>query len=552
MGVMSAADQLPNDIEEMKRLFLAQAGTVEKLTAELAVASAQATAAKAGLMIYALEIEKLKFQLARLRRQKFGGSSERIEREIVQLELKLEEFEAAKAEAEAEAAAAATPSVTETSASEPALAKSKKPRRQFPEHLSRTTVVHPHPHACSTPGCDGTLRTVGEDRTQVLEYVPGQFKVREEVRPAGSCNKCGSMVQAPMPPLPIPRGQADASVLAHVATGKYCDHIPLYRQSEIYARDGVVLDRSLLADWMGRMAWLLEPLAEKMEEHVMAGTVIHADDTPVKVLAPGNGKTRTGRFWAYLRDERPHGGSAPPAVVYRYTPDRKGEHCRAHLASFSGHLHADGYAGFGELYRRDGAKPGPIIEVSCWSHARRPFFDVHASNGSPIAKEALERIGVLFEIERSIAGKPPGVRQQVRTQLAKPRLDELATWLDQQLQRVPGRSDLAKAIRYARSRWVALNRYIEDGRLEISNNAVENAIRPLKLGSKNWLFLGSDSGGVTAARFYTIIRTCVLNGVEPEAYLREVLACIGEFPINRISELLPWNFAARKARSLAA
>src|SRR5262245_34524325 len=295
-------------------------------------------------------------------------------------------------------------------------------------------------------GCDGTLRTVGEDRTQILEYIPGHFKVREEVRPAGSCNKCGCMVQPPMPALPIPRGQADASVLAHVAVAKYCDHLPLYRQSEIYARDGVELDRSLLADWMGKTAWLLQPLAEKIEEHVMAGTVIHADDTPVKVLAPGNGKTKTGRFWAYLRDKRPHGGSALPAVVYHYTPDRKGEHCRAHLAPFSGHLHADGYAGFGELYRREGAKLDPVIEVGCWSHARRPFFDVHASNGSPIAKEALERIGVLFDIERPIAGKPPEVRQQVRAQLAKPRLDELAVWLDQQRQRIPGRSELAKAI----------------------------------------------------------------------------------------------------------
>jgi transposase len=545
---MSATpDQLPNDIEEMQQLFLAQAANLEKLTSELA-------AAKAGLIACTLEIEKLKFQLARLRRQKYGSSSERIEREIAQLELKLEELEAAKAEAEAkaEAAAPATPTATDTPASQPAQAKCKKPRRKFPEHLPRTTVVHPYPHACPMPECDGTLRTVGEDRTPILEYIPGHFKVREEVRPAGSCNKCGCMVQAPMPALPIPRGQADASLLAHVAVAKYCDHLPLYRQSQIYARDGVELDRSLLADWMGKTAWLLQPLAEKIEEHVMAGTVIHGDDTPVKVLAPGHGKTKTGRFWAYLRDERPHGGSAPPAVAYQYTPDRKGEHCRAHLASFSGHLHADGYAGYGELYRREGAKPGPVIEVGCWSHARRPFFDVHASNGSPIAKEALERIGVLFDIERPIAGKPPDVRQQVRAQLAKPRLEELATWLDQQLQRVPGRSELAKGIRYARSRWVALNRYIEDGRLEISNNAVENAIRPLKVGSKNWLFVGSDSGGVTAARFYTIIRCCVLNGVEPEAYLREVLACIGEFPINRVSELLPWNFAARKARSLAA
>ena len=544
-------DQLPNTIEEMQQLFLAQAANLEKLTAELATASTELAAAKAGLINYALQIEKLKHQLARLRRQKYGSSSESIDREIEQLELTLEELEATKAESEAksEAAAPAAPPATEAPASQPEAAKPKKPRRNFPEHLPRTTVVH-EPHACPTPGCDGTLRKVGEDVTPVLKYIPGRFEVEEHVRPAMSCRKCESMVQAPMPPLPIPRGEADASVIAHVAIAKYCDHIPLYRQSDIYARERVDLDRSKLADWMGKSAWLLQPLAEKMGEHVMAGSVIHADDTPLPVLAPGQGKTKTGRLWVYLRDERPHAGPAPPAVFYQYTPDRKGEHCRAHLASFTGQLHADGYAGFGQLFRREAdAKPGPITEISCWSHARRLFFDVHDSSGSPIATEAMDKIGALFDIERPIKGKPPDVRQQVRAQLAKPRLEELATWLDQQLQRIPGRSELAKAIRYARSRWVALNRYIEDGRLEISNNAVENQIRPPALGRKNWLFAGSDSGGTRAATFYTIIRTCILNGVEPESYLRDVLACIGDYPINRISELLPWNFAARKARS---
>src|SRR5215470_12755274 len=541
---MSATpDQLPNDIEEMKRLYLAQAANLERLTAEL-------TAAKAGLMAYALQIEKLKFQLARLRRHRFGSSSERIDREIAQLELQLEELEATKAaaEAKAEAVAPATPTA-DTPASQPAPAKPKKPRRKFPDHLPRTTVVH-EPQACPTPGCDGRLRKVSEDVSEVLKYIPGRFEVERHVRPVMSCRICETMVQAPMPALPIPRGEADASVLAHVAIAKYCDHVPLYRQSEIYGRDGVELDRSKLADWMGKSAWLLEPLAEKVGEHVMAGSVIHGDDTPVKVLAPGHGKTKTGRFWVYLRDERPHLGPAPPAAVYYYTPDRKGEHCRLHLAPFTGHLHADGYSGFGQLYERVGA--GPIIEIGCWSHARRGFFDVFDSNGSPIAKMALDKIGVLFDIERPIAGKPPDVRKQVRQQLAKPRLEELATWLDQQLQRIPGRSELAKAIRYARSRWEALTRYIEDGRLEISNNAVENALRCIGIGRKNWLFLGSDSGGQRAAIFYTIIRTCVLNGVEPEAYLREVLACIGEHPINRIEELLPWNFAARKEHRRAA
>jgi transposase len=344
-------DQLPNNVEEMQQLFLAQAANLEKLTAEFAAASAELAVAKKGLIAYALEIEKLKHQLARLRRQKYGSSSERIEREIGQLELKLEELEAAKAEAEAksEAVAPATPPAAETAASQPAQsapAKSKKPRRNFPAHLPRTTVLHEPSQACPTPGCDGTLRKVSETVSEVLKYVPGHFVVEQHVRPAMSCRICEAMVQAPMPVLPIPRGQADASLLAHVAIAKYCDHLPLYRQSQIYARDGFDLDRSLLADWMGKTAWLLQPLAEKIEEHVMAGTVIHADDTPVGVLAPGNGTTKTGRFWAYLRDERPHCGSAPPAVVYHYTPDRKGEHCHAHLASFTGHLHADGYQGY--------------------------------------------------------------------------------------------------------------------------------------------------------------------------------------------------------------
>jgi transposase len=535
-----AAADLPNDIAALKRLVLAQAGNIERAGAELA-------AAKAGLLTRTLEVEKLKIEIARLRRMSFGASSERMHRELEQLELKLEELETAQAEAEA-AAAETVPAAAE----EPALeeAPAKKQRRKLPEALPRRDIVHEP--ACTCPACGGAMRKVGEDVTEILDYIPGRFEVIRHVRPAYSCRKCETMAQKPMPALPLPRGQAGPGLLAHVLIAKFCDHLPLYRQAEIYARDGVELDRATLADWVGKAAWLVQPLADRIGSHVMAGRVIHADDTPVPVLAPGNGKTKTGRFWVYLRDEQPHAGAAPPAVLYRYTPDRKGEHCRAHLAGFAGHLHADGYSGFNELYETKDAGLACVTEVACWAHVRRKFFDVHKSNGSPIAKEALDKIGALFDIEWTIAGKPPTQRKAVRMARAKPKLDALAAWFDGQLKLISGKSDLAKAIRYACTRWEALTCYCADGRLEISNNAAENAIRPVALGRKNWLFAGSDAGGERAAVFYTLIRTAKLNGIEPEAYLREVLTRIGEHPINALDALLPWNIFRPATLSVAA
>jgi transposase len=547
-------DQLPDDITELKQRLIAK-------DAELLARSCELAAAKNGLIVTQLTIEKLKAQIAKLRREKFGSSSERIERVISQLELALEEAETAKAEAEASAPQPPEPEASSPEAQPVAAAQpEKKKRRQLPFELPRRDVVHMPPDVCKT--CGGTeLRTVSESATEVLAYIPGRFAVNRHVRPACSCAKCETMVQAPMPELPIPRGMVDASFLAHIAVAKFCDHLPLYRQVEIYARSGLDLDRGQLAKWLGHVAWLLRPLVELIAAHVMAGHVIHADDTPVPVLAPGAGKTKTGRQWVYLRDERAHAGTAPPAVLYRYTPDRKGEHCRVELAQFLGWLHADGYAGFGRLYEIAGGRsadaallqgPPRVAEVACWAHVRRGFFDEYASHKSAIAKEALDRIGALFDIERVIAGKPPEIRRGVRQRTARPKIDELATWLDAQLKLIPGKSDLAGAIRYARSRWHALTRYLDDGRLEISNNAAENQIRPVALGRKNWLFSGSDSGGERAAAFYTIIRSARLNGIEPEAYLCDVIARIGSYPINRLAELLPWNWSPPATQNVAA
>ena len=535
-------EQLPDDIAELKRRLI-------ETTSELA-------AAKNGLIVNQLTIEKLKAQIAKLRRSKFGASSERIERALEQLELALEEAETAKAEAVAAQPQQPEPEAANAEAQPAEEAKrEKKKRRQLPQEFPRRDVVHRPPDVCKR--CGGTdLRDVSESVTEVLRYVPGHFEVDRHVRPACSCRKCEAMMQAPMPDLPIPRGMVDATFLAYIVISKFCDHIPLYRLAEICARRGLDIDRSQLAEWLGHVAWLLAPLVELIAAHVMAGRVIHCDDTPVPVLAPGAGKTKTGRLWVYLRDERPHAGTAPPAVLYRYTPDRKGEHCRKELADFTGALHADGYSGFDQLYRIADAHlmqgPPRVAEVGCWSHVRRGFFDEWASHKSTIAKEALDRIGALFDIERPIKGQTPGIRRAVRQRTAKPKIDDLAVWLDAQLQKIPGRSDLARAIRYARSRWTELTRYLDDGRLEISNNAAENQIRPLKLGAKNWLFAGSDTGGIRAAAFYTIIRTAVLNGVELEAYLTDVIARIGSQPINRLTELLPWNWQPPATRSVAA
>lgn len=536
---------LPRDVAVLHRIITAQAADVASEREAREARDLELAAARAGLLAKALEIEKLKLQIARLRRQQFGPSSEKIARTIEQLELMLEELEAQTPipAAAADPAPDAEPSSAST--------KSKRSGRQpLPAHLPRHEIVHEP--SCTCPACGGEMRKVGEDVTEILDYIPGRFEVIRHVRPAFSCRSCESMVQEPMPSLPIERGQPGAGLLAHVLVGKYCDHLPLYRQSGIYAREGVDLDRSTLADWVAKATALVSPLIETVAQHVMAAEKLHADDTPVPVLAPGTGKTKIGRLWVYLRDERPYGGPAPPAVVYRYSPDRRGEHPRAHLAAFRGFLQADGYSGFGPLYECADGQAATVTEVACWAHVRRKFYDIHVATSAPIAAEALQRIGQLFDIERAAMGRSPEERRRVRQSAARPLVEALASFLDASLATISGRGELAGAIRYGRSRWTALTRYLDDGRLEISNNAAERSIRPLALGRKNYLFAGSDIGGVRAAAAYTLIETAKLNGVDPEAYLRDILGRIADHPINRIAELLPWNAVSSSTARLAA
>jgi transposase len=538
---------LPRDIRSLQQMIAEREASLaerERIIAEketqLAERDRLIAVRDAELYAKTLQIEHLKAQLAALRRARFGRSSEKLDREIEQLELLIGDIEEGVAESEAR-----TEQADDKKASpERAKRERHKPtgRKPLPAHLPREQVTHAPQGACSC--CGGTvLRKIGDDVTEVLEYVPSTFKVVQHVRPKMSCRACETIMQAPLPSFPIERGRPGPGLLAHVAVAKYADGLPLYRQSEIYARQGVDIDRSTMADWMGRTAALLYPLTEAIGQHVRAGPVLHADDTTVPVLEPGRGQTRTGRLWAVVRDERPFAGTAPPAVYYRYSPDRRGEHAEALLGSCRGFLHADGYAGFNALFA-DAPKTGQprLTEVACWAHARRKLYEVYEETASPLAKEALERMAALFAIEARVNGCAPPERLAARQQDTVPLLAELLVFLEKALSQISGKSTLAKAIRYSLSRWTALTRYTTDGRLEMTNNAVERKIRPVALTRKNYLFAGSDSGGIRAAAMHTLIESARMNGLDPEAYLRDVLARIADHPINRIGDLLPWNW----------
>lgn len=510
-------DALPDDVATLKQLVASRDEMIARLLAEI----------------------------ARLKRWQYGRSSERMDALTMQLQLALGDLPIPPA---APAVAAATVPLNESTEDVPAgeqkVLPFRRKARQFPAHLPRETVVHA-PSSCDCPACGKQMRPLGEDVSEVLDFLPSFFKVIRHVRPKLACGHCAKVVQQPAPSRPIARGMAGPGLLAQVVVAKYADHCPLYRQEGIYRRAGVELDRATLAAWVREAADLLDPLAKAIGRHVLEAEKIHTDDTPVPVLEPGRGKTRTARLWTYVRDDRPAGSQAPPAVWYRYSPDRKGERPRAHLQGYAGILQADGYSGYEALYA-DGA----IQEAACWAHARRKFYDVLQMAPSPIAAEAIRRIGELYAIERAIRGQAPAERHAVRQERSVPLAAELRSWLEGALVQLSAKSGLAKAIHYALVRWAALTRFCGDGAIEIDNNTAERAIRPLVMGRKNYLFQGSDRGGESSAAIYTLIGTARLNDIEPFAYLRAVFERIADHPINRIDELLPWRLDPVRSESL--
>ena len=501
---------------------------------EIAALRHELAAARAELGTAAVEIEHLRAQLAALRRQRYGQSSERLDADIAQLELRLEDLEENEAERQAACPDPALPS----GQSRP---RAKAVRRPLPDHLPREIVVHEPEAVC---GCcePGKLARLGEDVTEVLEKIPARLKVIRHVRPRYACRVCEAVFQAPAPDLPIERGRPGPGLIAHVAVSKYCDGLPLFRQSVILAREGVEIDRVTLADWIGRAAWWLAPLARLVGATVMAQPVLHTDDTPIRTLAPGAGKTRLARFWVYALDPRTHAGPGPPAAFYRYSADRRGERPREHLAGFAGVMHADAFSGYDALYRPAPGKPARIQHAACWAHARRKLFEVHESTKSPIAEEALRRIQALYQIEADIAGHPAADRRTQRQARASPLLDNLKTWMEAQRRRASSKTALGKALQYALGRWKALTRYADDGRLAIDNNLAERLLRGIAVTRKNFLFLGSDTGGDRAAILYTLIETAKLNGLNPEAYLAYSIDQLARGHLaSRLGELLPWN-----------
>ena len=529
-------DSLPDDIATLK--------------AELAIARAKTADDAATIARQNLEIAKLK-------RQIYGPRSERSARLIDQMELELEELEAAATEDElvAEQAAAKTTTVA-------AFTRLRPSRQPFPAHLPRERVVVPGPTVCACCG-GGRLRKLGETVTETLEVIPRQWMVIQYVREKMTCRDCEKISEPPAPFHVTPRGWAGPNLLAMLLFEKFGQHQPLNRQAERYAREGVSLSLSTLADQVGAGCVVLEPLLRRIESHVFTAERLHGDDTTVPVLAKG--KTDIGRCWVYVRDDRPFGGGAPPAAMFYYSRDRGGEHPRTHLARWSGVLQADAYGGYAQLYE-PARTPGPIQEAACWAHARRPFFalaDIAESARrkandktlaviSPLALEAVRRIDQLFEIERKINGRGADERMSMRQEMSAPLVADLEAWMRDERAKLSRGSDIAKAMDYMLKRWPSFSRFLDDGRVCLSNNAAERGLRGIALGRKSWLFAGSDRGGQRAAAMYSLIVTAKMCDVDPQAWLADVLARIAGHPANKLDELLPWNWRPGTAVSRAA
>jgi transposase len=498
-----AVDALPDDPETLKAMLIAERVRGQRL-----------------------------IQIIReLQRHRFGRRAETLPED--QLLLALEEVEQTEAGAAAE--------VEDKSPAERAAAARKRRtnRGALPPHLPRIeTIVDLDDKAC--PCCKSPLHRIGEDVSEKLDIVPAQFRVLVVRRPKYACRACEDVVvQSPAPARLIDGGLPTEATVAHVLVAKYADHLPLYRQAQIYARQGVRLDRSTLADWVGRAAWHLRPVHARLLAHLRSSTKLFADETTAPVLDPGRGRTKTGQLWAYARDDRPWGGSDPPAVAYVYAPNRKAEQPIAHLAGFTGVLQVDGYAGYRAL-----AEKHAVQLAFCWSHVRRRFYELAVGGPAPIAAEALERIGALYAIEKEIRGQSAEERRAARQGRTRPLLADLEPWLREKLALISQKTKLAEAIRYALARWEGLTRFLDDGRIEIDSNAVERSIRPIALNRKNALFAGSDGGGENWAIVASLIETCKLCGVDPQAYLADTLAKIVNGHRNRqIDDLLPWAYA---------
>lgn len=545
----------PEEFEALKTALASMRSERDEARAERDEAQAEVALVKAERADDQALIAHLKLEIAKLKRDRFGPSSERARR-LDQLELQLEELEASATEDELAAEKAAARATTTVRV----FARKKPSRQPFPEHLPRERVVLETPTACAC--CGGSrLSKLGEDVTETLEVIPRQWKVIQTVREKFSCRDCEAIAQAPAPFHVLPRGWAGPSLLAMIMFEKFGQHQPLNRQAERYAREGVPLSLSTLADQVGGVASVLTLLYQRIEAHVLAAERLHGDDTTVPVLAKG--KTDIARLWTYVRDDAPFGGTSPPAAIFHYSRDRRGMHPQTHLQAWCGVLQADAYGGYNELYK-EGRPPGPILEAACWAHGRRKFFelaDLEAAQRKkvrgekpravyPKALEAVRLIDALFAIERTINGASPAERLAIRQAQSAPIVAELKEWLAATREPLTGSHGIVKAINYLQKRWPSFTLFLEDGRVCLSNNAAERALRGIALGRKSWLFCGSDRGGQRAATMYSLIATAKMNDVDPQAWLADVLARINDLPSNRLDELLPWNWTGSSAVAL--